>query len=489
MGKKQPKDFDVMSIPYNFHLDQINSDFIRYFLFMDLRNLSQEDKPYLVLLTETWLETAQMVNGELQPHKDVIKRRAEDALSFYNDLGYKGSSFIPGAQSEMLMFNAVTLFDKYVAGIEMLKDSVFNVVFEADRVKSICSQLLNIIPGAKLKAASVVDVLSDNMWFNKESVIHHSSFLRQKNFLDGVMKQLEEDPQPVLDKLQALVKEIVQPKGVQVYLATDVEKLSAKYGDGAYEIWRDFFPRNDEAFEFQKAEELKQKFLFVQDSTLRDPKPDMMHAITGIPGSESCYLKQAVPFEVRDWESKDVAIVRVMLQYLSNEMYNLIRGRGLTYGVSMSSSVTEGRMRVKFTRSSQLSEAYKVFREIIQSYGGDDAKWDEALLDSARGSQVYEWAAREETVESLSNVAVKSVLRGVWDTKYNRRFVKRIASVTLDEVKEAGKTFLPRFLDPEVSMTAITCGPAEVPAMAEFMKDLGFKMEIIEDIEDSVMSN
>ena len=30
--------------------------------------------------------------------------------------------------------------------------------------------------------------------------------------------------------------------------------------------------------------------------------------------------------------------------------------------------------------------------------------------------QVYEWAAREETVESLSNVAVKSVLRGVWDT-------------------------------------------------------------------------
>ena len=86
--------------------------------------LLQEDKPYLVLLTETWLETAQMVNGELQEHKDVIKRRAENALSFYNDLGYKGSSFIPGAQSEMLMFNALTLFDKYVAGIEMLKGGI-----------------------------------------------------------------------------------------------------------------------------------------------------------------------------------------------------------------------------------------------------------------------------------------------------------------------------------------------------------------------------
>ena len=56
------------------------------------------------------------------------------------------------------------------------------------------------------------------------------------------------------------------------------------------------------------------------------------------------------------------------------------------------------------------------------------------MSDHSHLVQVYEWAAREETVESLSNVAVKSVLRGVWDTKYNRRFVKRIAAVTLDEV-------------------------------------------------------
>ena len=43
----------------------------------------------------------------------------------------------------------------------------------------------------------------------------------------------------------------------------------------------DFFPRNDEAFEFKKAEELKEKFMFVQDSTLADPKPEFKHAITG----------------------------------------------------------------------------------------------------------------------------------------------------------------------------------------------------------------
>ena len=111
---------------------------------------------------------------------------------------------------------------------------------------------------------------------------------------------------------------------------------------------------------------------------------------SGIPGSESCYLKQGIPFEIRDWEDDDVPATRVMLQYLtdqvsevsiknllkkvtcliapSSQMYNLIRGKGLTYGISMSGSVTEGRLRVKFSRSSQLETAYKVFRDIIANY-------------------------------------------------------------------------------------------------------------------------
>ncbi len=88
----------------------------------------------------------------------------------------------------------------------------------------------------------------------------------------------------------------------------------------------------------------------------------------GISGSSSCYLKQSIPYDLKDWEDQEVATMRVMLQYLSDRMYDEIRGEGLTYGISMSSSVTEGRTRVSFTRSSQLIEAYAKFREIIASY-------------------------------------------------------------------------------------------------------------------------
>ena len=44
------------------------------------------------------------------------------------------------------------------------------------------------------------------------------------------------------------------------------------------------------------------------------------------------------------------AAERVMLQYLSDRMYDEVRGQGLTYGVSLSLSITEGRSTLSLTR-------------------------------------------------------------------------------------------------------------------------------------------
>ena len=104
-----------------------------------------------------------------------------------------------------------------------------------------------------------------------------------------------------------------------------------------------------------------------------------------------------------------MAVLRVALEYLSNLMYNQIRGPGLTYSISMSGSVTEGRLQVKFSRSSQLEQAYKVFRDIIAEYSskGNVDKWENVLLDSAKGSVIYDWTEREETVENLASTSIK----------------------------------------------------------------------------------
>ena len=79
-------------------------------------------------------------------------------------------------------------------------------------------------------------------------------------------------------------------------------------------------------------------------------------------------MKQSIPFEVVNWEDPEIASVRVMLQYMTDRMYDKIRGKGWTYGVAMSASVTEGRMTVNFVRSSHINNAYTEFRAIILNY-------------------------------------------------------------------------------------------------------------------------
>ena len=73
----------------------------------------------------------------------------------------------------------------------------------------------------------------------------------------------------------------------------------------------------------------------------------------------------------------------------------------------------------KIFRSSQLVEAYTTVREILQRFLADDDEWTESLAASAKGSLIYSWTEKEETVEDLVGQTVKAYMRQT-DTKYNR---------------------------------------------------------------------
>ena len=53
------------------------------------------------------------------------------------------------------MFYSETLMEKYEEGMNLLKEALFNVHFTVERTKSIMLQMLNAIPGAKLKVRRV----------------------------------------------------------------------------------------------------------------------------------------------------------------------------------------------------------------------------------------------------------------------------------------------------------------------------------------------
>ena len=182
---KVPSLFDIKEIPFRFHFDDINSQFVRIFVFFDMSDIPAEDKIYSILLTQLWLESPLRNGSTLISLDDVLQLRSNEALSFYNDLGYKGSTFVPGSQSHLQMFYVEAKMEKYESVVSLLKDALHNVEFTISRAKSMVSQMLNRIPAKKQSAATVVNALYDNIYFNNNTFIHSASFLRQASFLQG----------------------------------------------------------------------------------------------------------------------------------------------------------------------------------------------------------------------------------------------------------------------------------------------------------------
>ena len=58
----------------------------------------------------------------------------------------------------------------------------------------------------------------------------------------------------------------------------------------------------------------------------------------------------------------------MLLKYLSDRLYHSVRGKGLTYSISMSLSVSTGRVVLGMSKSAQLTGAYKAVREILKNY-------------------------------------------------------------------------------------------------------------------------
>jgi Zn-dependent M16 (insulinase) family peptidase len=138
------------------------------------------------------------------------------------------------------------------------------------------------------------------------------------------------------------------------------------YGNRSTRAWNEFF--SESIGHRPSKDDLSTPFKTISESENADPNPIFRHVIVGLAGSDSCFLKQAIPFEISNWEDPEIAAVRVMLQYMTDRMYDKIRGKGWTYGVSMSASVTEGRLTVSFVRSSHIINAYTEFRAIIANY-------------------------------------------------------------------------------------------------------------------------
>jgi len=475
--------FDFTNIPFKMHIENVNSNFVEFYIFLNTEVLTIRQKMLLPLLLDLWLQSPIKKNGVITDIEKVVKRRTKTLLHIDNSLGFSGSTFSPGAYGDALIIEAQAERKKFAKAINFLSDAINYPYLTTVKVNTTAANILNNIPSLRLSATDVLRSLHDGLYFSNESNIHHTSFLRQKAFLDGLLKEIEKDGPSVINELYGMIETLAKPENAFVYLATNADELVKHFGSGL-PLLNSLF---NVSAELDKTG-LSERFVLKSEHEYRKVAEDATprHVAFGVGGTESCYLKQSMLYNNTDWTHKEVADIRVMLQYLSDRMYDEVRGPGLTYGVSMSASVTEGRLTLSLTRSSRLSEAYKTVQEILKRYIENPEEWDHTFTDSAKGSIIYSWAEKEETVEDLVGQTVKAYMRGT-DSKYNRQFVRALGRVNLSDIQAAAKRILPEFLSEKTTQTVIVCNPASIENIIQDFKELGIELKSYENLEDTFL--
>ncbi|CAB4060734.1 Uncharacterized protein C05D11.1 [Lepeophtheirus salmonis] len=370
LSNGSPPSFNISAVPFKAHLDDVKSDVIRIYFVIDFSTITNpEDRALVPLLYELWTQLPiTLENGTYLDLSELVRYRTETAIRFRNYFGNKGSTFRPGSQSENILFYIETLPEKYNASIQLLKDTLFRPKFTSERFKSVIQQILNGIPVKKSSPSKVLDAILDNIYFKDNTYIHHASFLR-----------LQKTAVSLLNDLQKM--------RLRYYKTSNLEK---KFGQWSSSLDQFFSGKGEEP---PSSEFLSHRYQTPSENAFKKEKPDFRHAIASVSSNN------------------EIAALRIALKYLTDRMYNDIRGKGYTYSIGIFLSVTEGKITVKFSRSSLLPEGFKEFRNVVEKHL-NASTWSEYLVDSARGSQIYSSSGSEETVSNLISSSFSSILRG-----------------------------------------------------------------------------
>jgi len=460
--------FDFSDIPFKIHIDDVKSKFVTIYIYIDLKGLTVRQRKYLPLLIDLWTTSPMKKNGTVTDIGGVIKRYNKSLLKLEMSHGYSGITIACQAQQE-----------KLEEGISFLSDRINYPYFTEKDLNATVGNRLNVrTPGA----SSIKSKLFDGLYFDNTTFKHYAGHLVQKKFLTNLKKDLKSNVSAVIGELYDMVNTLAKPERSFVYVAANAEDLIENYGQNLpilNTIFNTSISRNTN---------LNERFRLKREHEYRKTNfENLRHVALGVDSTKSCYLSQSVLYNNSNWAAKEVSNTRVLLKYLSDRLYHEVRGKGLTYSISMYLSVSTGRIVLSLSKSSQLADAYKAVRNIFESYIEGETKWDDALLESAKGALIYSWAEKEETVTGLVSQAVRAYTRET-DSKYNRFFTKSLAKVNTKDLKKAAEKTLPQFLLPNSTQTVVVCNKGQIDGVVEDLQKYGMEIKLYGSYEETFLN-
>jgi Zn-dependent M16 (insulinase) family peptidase len=148
---------------------------------------------------------------------------------------------------------------------------------------------------------------------------------------------------------------------------------------------------------------------------------------------------------------------------------------------------SEGLLYLILYRSSHVVAAFKEARSIMESYVLSKEKLDSLLLESARSSLIFELIEKEKSVSDVSIQSLLFYYKGVGQD-FTKSLLKKIASVSLDDLSKVGPAYVRPLFDSSISWTAVCCHPSKVEEVVSGFKELSKEFTVLKSLEDSFLT-
>jgi len=462
--------FDFSELPFKVQVEDVNSEFVQMYLYLNTSGLTVRQRKLLPLLMDLWLNSPIKKNGIITDIDGVIKRWSKLLQKLSISLGY--SSVTLAAQFEI---------GKLEPALDFIGDRLNFPYFTIKEVNTTITSRLN---KKTPSATSIRTYLSEAMYFDNTTNQHYVNYVTQKEFLQSLQEEIKENVDAVIKEVHDVIEKVTKPDRAFLSIAGNATKIKEKYGD-KLKAFNNIFNASDIPSEpnlktLTERYELKREHEYRRKNMSELPR----HVAIGVDSTKSCYMTQMILFNNTDWTDPEISHIRVLLRYLSDRLYNEVRGKGLTYSISMYLSVSTGQITLKFSKSSQLADAYAAVVEILTRYINEKSSFEKSLAESAKGALIYSWSSKEETITGLIKEAVRAYIRRI-DSHYNRQFTRSLADVTSEDMAKSAKKILPLFLSPETTQSVVVCSKGTVNQVVEELNVWGMDFTVYDSLEDS----
>ncbi|KAG5670312.1 hypothetical protein PVAND_000588 [Polypedilum vanderplanki] len=483
--RKQDKSekIDLSDFPFYIEVYDLKSNFVYVTIGFDTSKIPVELRSYLLLFLDLILESPVQTEKELLPYEAVVAALEEEIISYETSLGLQSTSrFGCGPFSNSATFHMQVEVRKFEIAIKWMAHLIFDTIFTTERIHIVASKLVNDVATAKRNGYELAREISKALYYKRETNVQTNSVLSQYTFLTDLVEKMknEEQAQEIISKLNHL-REILIPT-LTLHVATNLKKVK--------DLKTPFIPLIEkiQAFNCKTVETLMvtpDHMLINENGNL---EKEFTGSVVGVGCVESGFMFHTSP-GIKSFMDPDMSAILLYLQYLSQlegPMWKKIRKN--SYGYNVIPKCNEGQIVFTLYRATNIYEAFKDAKTIIEAQVEKDSLFDQTLLESARSSLIFEIIEREKTVGDLVSQAMLNSFKGA-PTDYNKKLVDQIATVSIEDLRRVGEKYFVKMFDPSFSRAVIVCHPDKVESIKSQFEEFGHNLKQSTSLEASILNS